>query len=58
MKSTLRYVHLEKQIYRAGSSSEFYVAVAKTVEEASGLISAGYEFVHEHQGVMIYRKRK
>jgi hypothetical protein len=41
-----------------GRSENFNVACAKTVEEASGLIAQGYEFVHEYNGVMIYRKRK
>ena len=34
------------------------IATAKTFEEASKLISVGFEFVHEFQGVMIYRKRR
>jgi hypothetical protein len=40
------------------AASEFHVAIAKTVEEASRLIATGFEFMYEHQGVMIYRKRK
>jgi integrase len=58
MKSTMLYIHLEKQIYRNGRSEDYHVAAAKTVEEASSLIAVGYEFVHEYNGVMIYRKRK
>jgi integrase len=52
------YVHLAEQYYGKNSSSEFVVEVAKTVEEASKLLAVGFEFVHEHQGAMICRKRK
>lgn len=52
------YVHLAEQYYGKLSSSEFVVEFAKNVEEASKLITAGFEFVHEHHGVMIYKKRK
>jgi len=41
-----------------GTSEDFIVTTAKTVEEASSLIAVGYDFVHEYNGVMIYRKRK
>ena len=52
------YVHLAEQYYGKNASSEFVVEVAKNITEASRLIAAGFEFVHEHQGVMLYRKRK
>ena len=52
------HVHLEKQIYRNTANQDFYVASAKTIDEASSLIFVGYEFVHEYNDVMIYRKRK
>ena len=52
------YIHLEKQIYQKGAAEKFHVATAKTVEDASKLVASGWEFVHEYQGVMIYRKRK
>jgi hypothetical protein len=32
--------------------------MAKNVAEATTLIAFGFEFVHEYQGVMLYRKRK
>jgi hypothetical protein len=34
------------------------VKTAKTIEEAAKLIEVGFEFVHEHNGIMIFRKRK
>jgi integrase len=52
------YVHLAEQYYGKISSSEWVVEVAKNIEEASRLIAVGFDFVHEFQGVMLYRKRK
>lgn len=58
VKSTMLYVHLEKQVYQRSSHDGFHVRTAKTVEEATKLIEVGFEFIHEYQGIMIYRKRK
>jgi integrase len=52
------YVHLADQYYGRSASQECVVELAKNVEEAKKLIAVGFEFVHEHQGIMIYRKRK
>lgn len=52
------YIHLEKQIFHSQRTDEYHVATAKTVEEGAKLVAVGFEFVHEYQGVMIYRKRK
>ena len=52
------YIHLEKQLYRNAGNEDFHVASAKTVEEASSLIAVGYEFIHEYNGVMIYRRHR
>jgi hypothetical protein len=52
------YVHLEKQIFQNGRNDEYHVGTAKTVDEASKLFAVGFEFVHEHDNIMIYRKRK
>jgi integrase len=52
------YVHLAEQYYGRSASQEFVVELAKNVEEAKKLIAVGFEFVHEFQGVMMYRKRK
>jgi hypothetical protein len=49
---------LAEQYYGKNASSEFVVEVAKNIAEASKLIAAGFEFIHEHQGVILYRKRK
>jgi len=58
IKSTMLYIHLEKQMYRKGAEEHFNTATAKTVEEASMLTAQGWEFVHEYKEVMIYRKRE
>jgi hypothetical protein len=47
-----------KNYYHGVGNENFYVASATTVEDAMRLIAVGYEFVHEHNGVMIYRKHK
>ena len=38
--------------------SEFEVATAQTVEEAKTVISAGFEYVTEKKGIMLFRKPK
>jgi len=50
--------HLEKQIYQRNRNKSCHVLTARNIEEASKLIEAGFEFIYEYQGVMIYRKRK
>jgi len=37
---------------------EHHSAVAKTVDEARGLIKAGFEYVCDIEGVKLFRKRK
>jgi hypothetical protein len=37
---------------------EYHSAIAETVEEAQNLIDSGFEFVHECEGKMLFRKRK
>jgi hypothetical protein len=39
-------------------TSEFEVATATTIEEAKPIMSAGFEFVHEKNGIMMFRKPK
>ena len=39
-------------------SDEFHVKVASNLEEACGLIEAGFEYVSTMDGKQIYRKRK
>jgi integrase len=39
-------------------NEEFYSAVARTIDEERKLIDEGWQFVHEKDGVSLYRKRK
>jgi len=38
--------------------SEYEVATATTIEEAKPIISAGFGFVYEKNGIMLFRKPK
>jgi len=58
MKSTTRYIHLEKAIYNASDNDEWSVKAARTVDEAAKLISVGFEYVTEVEGFKLFRKRK
>jgi integrase len=53
IKTTLKYTQLI-----GFSSDEYMCRVAKTVEEATQLVEAGYEYVTELEGVKLFRKRK
>jgi len=39
-------------------SDEFHSAIAKTVDEATSLIEAGFEYVVTQESIMLFRKRK
>ena len=58
IESVAIYIHLRKQIYLNGREDDYIVEIARTVEEASKLIAVGFEFVHEYNGVMIYRRHR
>ncbi|MEM3566662.1 MAG: hypothetical protein QXK47_03420 [Candidatus Bathyarchaeia archaeon] len=53
----MTYINIENALSQ-NSNDEFHVKTAKTVEEATKLIEVGFEFVHEFDGIMIFRKRK
>lgn len=53
LKATLIYTQLVD--FR---EDEFHCRTAKTVEEASKLVEAGFEYVTEMGGVKLFRKRK
>jgi integrase len=53
IKNTLRYTQLVHF-----KEDEFICKAAKTVQEASQLIEAGFEYVCEVDGVKLFRKRK
>ena len=53
IETTLIYTHLIRF-----SDEEYTSAVAKTVEEATKLIEAGFEFVMVIDGACLFRRRK
>jgi len=57
IQSTMIYINLEAALFDE-RSDQFHVRVARTVDEASRLIEAGFEKVDEMEGLYIYRKRK
>lgn len=57
IKSTMLYISIEEALFQT-DRDEFYVAVAKTVDEACKLIEAGFEYVTDMDDVKIFRKRK
>jgi integrase len=56
IQNTLKYIHLANAI--SNVEDEFVVRVAKTVEDATELIEAGFEYVTDLEGVKLFRKRK
>jgi integrase len=53
IKNTLIYTHLIEF-----EGDEYHSAVAKTTEEAKELIESGFEYVCNHQDLLLFRKRK
>jgi hypothetical protein len=53
IKNTLRYTQLVNF-----KEDEFVCKAARTVQEASQLIEAGFEYVCDVEGVKLFRKRK
>lgn len=58
MKSTLRYIHYADIVYQRSDKNEWTVRAVKTVEEASELVSVGFEYVTEVEGFKLFKKRK
>ena len=58
LKSTQVYIHIESAIYGASTNDEFHVKVARTKEEITELLEAGFEYVFTHEGLAYFRKRK
>lgn len=51
--STMKYIRLIHF-----ENNEFEVATATTVDEAKQIISAGYDYITEKQGIMLFRRPK
>ena len=56
IQNTLKYIHLANAI--SSISDEFVCKVAKTINEASELIEAGFEYILEMDSTKLFRKRK
>lgn len=57
IENTMVYISIEKALFQY-KKDEFHCKTASTVEEASKLIEAGFEYVAIFNGVMLFRKRK
>ena len=55
--NTMIYITIEKTLFQT-SNGEFYCKTASSVEEASKLIGAGFDYVTTFNGAMLFRKRK
>jgi hypothetical protein len=53
IKNTMKYTQLIQF-----KDSEYEVATATTIEEAKAVLSAGFEYVTEKNGIMLFRKPK
>ena len=57
----LQYRHIQEDLETAlygATDGQFTVRVAASVEEACGLAEVGFEYVCDHNGTKIFRKRK
>ena len=52
----MKYVHVANAV--SAEQSNYCCKVAKNLEEAAGLIEAGFEYVTEMDGAKLFRKRK
>ena len=55
LTNTMKYVHLGEAYFKNASTS-FDCREAKTVEQAKELITKGYDYVTEMDGVKLFRK--
>ncbi|MCW4027827.1 MAG: tyrosine-type recombinase/integrase [Candidatus Bathyarchaeota archaeon] len=55
--STEIYINLEQAVFDS-SEEEFHAKVAETLEEATSLMEAGFEYVGKIHGAEMFRKRK
>ena len=62
MKKLLGYKRIENTMKYIGmihfKDDEFDVTTATTVEEAKQVLSAGFEYVTEKDGIMLFRSQK
>jgi len=58
IQNTLIYINLENAVFNDTRNDAFTVRVAHDIEEACGLVEAGFEYVTEIDKQKIFRKRK
>ncbi len=58
MKSTQRYIHYAEIVYQKGDRNQWTVRATKTMEEATELVSAGFDYVTEVVDFKLFKKRK
>ena len=58
IKSTEKYIHLEKMFFNELEANQFIVKVAKTLKDAVKLVQVGFEFHCEIDDIKLFRKRK
>jgi hypothetical protein len=56
-RNTMIYITIEKSLFQY-KNDEFYCKTASSIEEASKLIEAGFDYVTTFNGVMLFRKHK
>jgi integrase len=57
VQNTMKYINIEQAIF-SESDDKFHVRATTALEEACGLIEAGYEYVTDMNGTKLFRKRK
>ncbi len=57
IEDTLLYVQLAETIFKE-TTDEFTVRVAKSLDDACGLLEAGFEYVTDMDDVKLFRRRK
>ncbi|MEM2971664.1 MAG: site-specific integrase [Candidatus Bathyarchaeia archaeon] len=58
INNTQIYVHIEKALFQNAPPEEYHVKIAKTPEEITQLLEAGFEYVCQKDGLAFFRKRK
>lgn len=58
IKSTMIYIHIERAFFLNAPPEEYHVKVAKTQEQITQLMEAGFEYVLQKDNLAYFRKRK
>jgi len=52
------YIHIDRALFQNTPPEEFHVKVAKTPEEITQLLEAGFEYILQKDNLAYFRKRK